>query len=147
MGGEVAILRKFRLTEEIYFAMKYQLDYKKLGMCVRGARKGRGLRETAAEISREVSEISPSTLSRLEGERVEDISVSTLLTICSWLNIPPDEFITDLEDRASNGSDLSLSDEVELLLFNSKLKPHQAKILSAMIRAGIEAAIHWRHEP
>ncbi len=119
--------------------MRYGLNYKKLAFFTRGGRDGRGLREVADEISREVGEISASTLSRIEGERVEDISVSTLLIICSWLNIPPTEFIIDQDQNSlENEPDLNLADKISLLLAK-ELEPRVVRVLGAAVRAGIEA--------
>ncbi len=121
--------------------MRYQLDLKKLGMCARRARNGRGLRETAEEISREAGEISPSTLSRIEGERVDDIATSTFLTVCSWLNIPPAEFIIDQDGGPENAPPApDLAGQIETLLVNSQLDSGHARVLAAAVRAGVAVA-------
>ena len=46
-----------------------------------------GLREAAAQAG-----VSASTLSRIEGGRIDDLNVGTLITVCDWMGQPPQRF-------------------------------------------------------
>lgn len=58
------------------------LDIERLASLVRSKRGSRGLRETAKEIGN----VSPSTLSRVENGKTPDMD--TFLAICDWLEVP-----------------------------------------------------------
>ena len=66
---------------------KYYFDAEKLASLVRSKRGNRGLRETAKEIG----DVSPSTISRVENGNTPDIN--TFIALCSQLCVPPAELI------------------------------------------------------
>jgi DNA-binding Xre family transcriptional regulator len=115
--------------------MASYIDFARLAKLVRAKRGDRGLREVAAEIG----DISPSTLSRIEGERVNDVASSTLLRICDWLDVAPSEIIKDVGD--SPPPDIDLPSSVDLQLRADKeLDPTMAKMLSEMFKAAYREA-------
>lgn len=110
--------------------MSSSIDFPKLAALVKAKRGSKGLREVAEEIG----EISPSTLSRIEGERANDLSMSIFLRICDWLGIKSDELIKNSEDEIP--PDISEADAVALhLRASKKLDPKTAKMLAEMVKA------------
>jgi DNA-binding Xre family transcriptional regulator len=115
--------------------MASYIDFARLSKLVKAKRGDRGLRETAEEIG----DISPSTLSRIEGERVDDVATSTLLRICDWLNVAPSEIIKDA--GAGPVPEIDLASFVELQLRAKKdLDPTMARMLSEMFKAAYKEA-------
>lgn len=115
--------------------MTSYIDFARLAKLVKAKRGNRGLREVAEEIG----DISPSTLSRLEGERVNDVASSTLLRICDWLDVAPSEIIKDVGN--SPPPDIDIPSSVELQLRADKeLDPTMAKMLSEMFKAAYKEA-------
>ena len=115
--------------------MASYIDFARLAKLVRSKRGDRGLREIAEEIG----DISPSTLSRIEGERVNDVASSTLLRICDWLDVAPSEIIQDVGD--SPPPEIDVPSTVELQLRADKdLDPVMAKMLSEMFKAAYKEA-------
>lgn len=115
--------------------MTSSIDFARLSKLVKAKRGDRGLREIAEEIG----DISPSTLSRIEGERVDDVATSTLLRICDWLDVAPSEIIKD----AGKGPapEIDLASFVELQLRAKKdLDPTMARMLSEMFKAAYKEA-------
>ncbi len=112
----------------------FVLDFTKLAVCLKVKRGKRGLREAAEEIDT----LSPSTLNRIEGQRVDDIAVSTFLAIVNWLEMEPDEFLHDSNDRKYFKPDYSVADEIKILLGSSDLPPFYAKMLAAMMDAALD---------
>lgn len=111
------------------------IDFVRLAKLVKTKRGNRGLREVAEEIG----EISPSTLSRIEGERVTDMNSSTFLRICDWLGISSAELIQN--SQGSLPPDIDLPDSVELQLRATKdLDPTTAKMLAEMFKAAYREA-------
>jgi transcriptional regulator with XRE-family HTH domain len=74
--------------------MNYQLDIAALAAKIRAKRAGRPLRALA----KEVGNISPATLSRVEREAAPDLP--TLLLLCNWLELPPADVLRDLHHVA-----------------------------------------------
>ncbi len=68
------------------------LDTQQLAMLLKAKRGERGLRE----IAREIGNVSPATLSRIENGKMLD--VETFLRICSWLEVNPQQFIKEVPD-------------------------------------------------
>ncbi len=66
----------------------YILDIEMLADLVRSKRGRRGLREVSPMIG-----ISPATISRIERKVIPDMA--TFLAICDWLEIHPNQFITN----------------------------------------------------
>lgn len=115
--------------------MTSYIDFARLSKLVKAKRGDRGLREIAEEIG----DISPSTLSRIEGERVDDVASSTLLRICDWLDVAPSEIIKNAGD--SPPPDIDLPSFVDLQLRAKKdLDPATAKMLSEMFKAAYREA-------
>lgn len=111
------------------------INFAKLAALVRAKRGSKGLREAAEEIG----DVSPSTLSRIEGERVDDIASSTLLSMCDWLGISPAEVIEDAGDAPPPSIDIA--DAVDLQLRADRdLDPAMAKMLSEMFKAAYREA-------
>ncbi len=73
--------------------MRNYLDIEKLASLVRSKRGTCGLRETAKEIGN----VSPSTISRVENGNTPDID--TFLALCDWLEVPPTELIKNTEEK------------------------------------------------
>ena len=115
--------------------MASYIDFARLAKLVKSKRGDKGLREVAEEIG----DISPSTLSRIEGERVNDVAGSTLLRICDWLDVAPSEIIKDTGD--SPPPEIDIPSSVELQLRADKgLDPTMAKMLSEMFKAAYREA-------
>lgn len=115
--------------------MASYIDFARLAKLVKAKRGDKGLREIAEEIG----DISPSTLSRLEGERVKDVASSTLLRICDWLDVAPSELIKDAGD--SPPPDIDVPSSVDLQLRADKeLDETMAKMLSEMFKAAYREA-------
>jgi DNA-binding Xre family transcriptional regulator len=115
--------------------MASYVDFAKLAALVRAKRGGKGLREAAEEIG----DVSPSTLSRIEGERVEDVASSTLLVLCDWLGISPSEVIEDAGNAPPPPIDVA--DTVDLQLrADRELDPTMARMLSEMFKAAYREA-------
>lgn len=70
--------------------MNYQLDTTALALRVTAKRAGRPLRE----LVKEIGNISPATLSRVEKKRTPDLA--TFLLLCNWLELPPWQVLRDL---------------------------------------------------
>ena len=115
--------------------MASYIDFAKLSKLVKAKRGDRGLREIAEEIG----DISPSTLSRLEGERVDDVATSTLLSICDWLDVAPSEIIKDAGDSPPPEIDLPAYVDLHLRA-DKKIDPTKGKMLSEIFNAGYREA-------
>lgn len=115
--------------------MASYIDFARLSKLVKAKRGNRGLREIADEIG----DISPSTLSRIEGERVDEVATNTLLRICDWLDIAPSEIIRDSGEGPA--PEIDLPDFVDLKLRAKKdMDPTMAKMLSEMFKAAYQEA-------
>lgn len=115
--------------------MTSYIDFARLSKLVKSKRGDRGLRDIAEEIG----DISPSTLSRIEGERVDDVATSTLLRICDWLDVAPSEIIKDAGEGPAPEIDLPSFVDLELRA-KKDLDPTMAKMLSEMFKAAYREA-------
>ena len=106
------------------------VDFAHLAHLLKRKRSGRGLRDIAEETG-----VSPSTLSRLEGERMEDVTVSTLLTLCDWLEVDPGSLIKKRSRNPAPEPDLPGRVAAEL---HATLDERSARILSSAFAAGYE---------
>jgi UDP-N-acetylglucosamine 1-carboxyvinyltransferase len=70
--------------------MGSMLDTQQLAMLLKAKRGERGLRD----IAREIGNVSPATLSRLENGKMLD--VETFLHVCDWLAVNPQQFIKEI---------------------------------------------------
>lgn len=105
--------------------MSTYLDVKKLASLVRKKRGSRGLRAT----SKEIGNVSPSTLSRVESEKMPDMETFTAL--CDWLEVPPSELFKTTED-----SELETPDMISIQLRADKnLDPAIANALASLVKA------------
>ena len=115
--------------------MTSYINFAKLAALLRAKRDSKGLREVAEEIGN----VSPSTLSRIEGERVDDIASSTLLSLCDWLGISPADVIEEI--KVATPPAIALVDSVDLQLRADRdLDPTMAKMLSEMFKAAYREA-------
>lgn len=69
-----------------------KIDTQKLSEMIKSKRGSTGLREAAKEIG----DVSPSTLSRVEQGNLPDID--TYMKICNWLEVSTDFFTDSAED-------------------------------------------------
>jgi transcriptional regulator with XRE-family HTH domain len=102
------------------------LDIRKLASLIRIKRGGRGLRE----ISTEIGNVSPSTLSRVENGSMPDME--TFVALCDWLQVRPgDLFVTDHEQR-----ELDTTAKIVILLFGDEnFHPDTAQALAQIVKA------------
>ena len=114
--------------------MASYVDYPRLAKLIKTKRKGRALREVAAEIG----DTSPSTLSRVESERLDDITMSTFLSLCDWLGISPANLIKDKGRKKPPTTDLPA--RVELELRESDIDDMSARVLAQAFAAGYSVA-------
>jgi transcriptional regulator with XRE-family HTH domain len=106
--------------------MKNHLNADKLANLVRSKRGNRGLRETAKEIGN----VSPSTISRVENGKTPDME--TFLVLCDWLEVPPAELIHSTEEK----KDSNTPEAIEIQLRADKnLDPAIADALASLVKA------------
>ena len=118
------------------------LDLNKLSVCLKAKRGRRGLRKVAKEINT----LSPSTLSRIEGQRFDDITMNTFLTIVNWLEMEPSEFLAEDTDRKYFRSNYSVADEIKIILGASDIEPKYSRVLIAMMDAGLDTISRGKDE-
>lgn len=118
--------------------MSSQLAVKQLAALVKAKRGKKGLREAAKEIG----DISPSTLSRIEKGKMPDLD--TFIQLCNWLEISPDEFFqTETKDEPLTmpvTSSMSTPEIIEAhLRADRELDPESAEALANMVKATYNA--------
>lgn len=102
------------------------LDMEKLANLVRNKRLTRGLRETAKEIGN----VSPSTISRVENGKIPDMD--TFLALCDWLEVPPAELIKNTTGEEA----LNTPEAITIQLRADKnLDPAIANALASLVKA------------
>jgi transcriptional regulator with XRE-family HTH domain len=114
-----------------------EIDIRKLAALIRTKRGKRGLRETAQEIGG----VSISTLSRVEQGKIPDLG--TFLRICRWLNVSPEQFVSDaVHADQQEAAPIASTQEIIVahLRADRTLDPRTAEALSTMIRLAYEAA-------
>lgn len=79
--------------------MKSKLNTDLLSGMVKSKRGNLGLRI----IAKEIGDISPTTLSRIEQGKIPD--VDTFIKICDWLEVSTDTFITKSMEKEKDISD------------------------------------------
>lgn len=91
---------------------------------IKEKRGSRGLRE----VSKEIGNVSPSTLSRIENGKVPD--VDTFIKICKWLKKSTETFVINhtIEQKASSKEQI-----VAHLRAEKELEPKTVKMLVQMI--------------
>ena len=102
------------------------LDMEKLANLVRNKRLTRGLRETAKEIGN----VSPSTISRVENGKIPDMD--TFLALCDWLEVPPAELIKNTEDEEALNTPEAISIQLRA---DKNLDPAIANALASLVKA------------
>lgn len=106
--------------------MKNNLNAEKLANLVRSKRGTRGLRETAKEIGN----VSPSTISRVEKGKTPDMD--TFFALCEWLEVSPAEFIQNSEEE----KELDTPEAIAIQLRADKnLDPAIANALASLVKA------------
>lgn len=120
--------------------MSRKIAIEKLSALVKSKRGTKGLRETAKEIG----DVSPSTLSRIEQGKMPDLE--TFVKLCDWLGISTNEFIEGEEDGSANTSDVPIPEgasNLEIieahLRADRELNPDTAEALANMVRAAYNA--------
>lgn len=106
--------------------MRNHLNAEKLANLVRSKRGNRGLRETAKEIGN----VSPSTISRVENGKTPDMD--TFLALCDWLEVLPTELINNTEEKKQ--SDTLEAIEIQLRA-DKNLEPAIADALASLVKA------------
>lgn len=102
------------------------LDTERLASLVKTKRGSRGLRDTAKEIGN----VSPSTISRVENGKTPDME--TFLALCDWLEVPPAELIKNTEEEET----LDTPDAISIQLRADKnLDPAIANALASLVKA------------
>ena len=105
---------------------KNSFNVERLANMVRSKRGTRGLRETAKEIGN----VSPSTISRVENGKTPDMD--TFFALCDWLEIPPAELMKDTNDRKT----VDTPEAIEIQLRADKnLEPAIADALASLVKA------------
>ena len=102
------------------------LDMEKLANLVRNKRLTRGLRETAKEIGN----VSPSTISRVENGKIPDMD--TFLALCDWLEVPPAELIKNTEGEEALNTPAAITIQLRA---EKNLDPAIANALASFVKA------------
>ena len=103
------------------------LDTRHLAAAVKTKRGNRSLRDVAQALS----DVSPSTLSRIEHEKMVD--VQTFLRICDWLQVAPQEFIKHTDEMSEQ--EMTTLERIEVVLrTDSTLPPESADALITLLR-------------
>lgn len=105
------------------------VDMDQLASLVRAKRGRRGLREVA----REIGDVSPSTLSRVENGKLPDME--TFLLLCDWLSIPPAAVIKTTDDPSATPASGDAESIVVQLRASKDLDPEVASAIATMIIA------------
>ena len=104
------------------------LDMSRLATMIRAKRGGKGLRE----VVKEIGDVSPSTLSRIENVKVPDIE--TFLQLCDWLKVPPVEFLKNNDSDPTPKPATPEAIEIQLRA-DSNLDPATANALATIVKA------------
>lgn len=118
--------------------MPEPVDVERLGQRLRKARKDQNA--TLEDVSKATG-VSIATLSRVERGGSKDIDAGTLVSICKWIRVRPDEFKPGAEPPKAPGrrTPASTPEAVELYLRADKnLDERTADLLAKMFRAAYE---------
>ncbi len=103
------------------------LDTHHLAAMVKTKRANRSLRDVAQALS----DISPSTLSRIEHEKMVD--VQTFLRTCDWLQVAPQEFIKNTDEVRE--LEMTTIERIEVMLRTDRtLPPESADALITLLK-------------
>ncbi len=108
--------------------MKIHLNAERLANLVRSKRGSRGLRETAKEIGN----VSPSTISRVENGKTPDMD--TFLALCEWLEVPAAELIENTNTEEEKNLDTPEKIAIQLRA-DKNLDPATANALASLVKA------------
>jgi transcriptional regulator with XRE-family HTH domain len=117
--------------------MANYLDMDKLANLVRNKRLTRGLRETAKEIGN----VSPSTISRVENGKTPDIE--TFLALCDWLEVPAAELIKNTEDEKAPNTPEAITIQLRA---DRNLDPAIANALASLVTAAYKDLSQTKNE-
>lgn len=118
--------------------MPEPVDVERLGQRLRRARKDK--QATLEEVSKATG-VSVATLSRVERGGSKDIDGGTLVSVCAWMGVRPDEFRPGAEPpkTPSRRTPATTPEAVELYLRADKnLDEQTAVLLAEMFRAAYE---------
>ena len=103
------------------------LDTHHLAALVKTKRGNRSLRDVA----RELEDMSPSTLSRIEHEKMVD--VQTFLRLCDWLQVAPQEFLKNTDEV--HEQEMTTPERIEVVLRTDRtLPPESADALITLVK-------------
>ena len=103
------------------------LDTYHLAAVVKTKRGNRSLRD----VTQDLEDMSPSTLSRIENEKMVD--VQTFLRICDWLQVAPQEFIKNTDEVREQ--EMTTLEQIEVVLRTDRtLPPEAADALLALLK-------------
>jgi transcriptional regulator with XRE-family HTH domain len=117
--------------------MANYLDMEKLASLVRNKRLTRGLRETAKEIGN----VSPSTISRVENGKTPDME--TFLALCDWLEVPAAELIKNTEDERAMNTPEAITIQLRA---DRNLDPAIANALASLVTAAYKDLSQTKNE-
>lgn len=100
----------------------HYFDSKCLTALIKAKQKKRSLRE----ISREIGDVSPSTLSRIGKGEMPDIY--TLMWLCDWLEISPNEIIREASNESNTISPFS-----EVIVKLHQIKELDERFINALL--------------
>lgn len=107
------------------------LDTHHLAALVKTKRGNRSLRDVAQELE----DVSPSTLSRIEKERMADIE--TFLRICDWLRVAPQEVIKNTDGVYVQ--EMTTVERIEIVLrIDSSLSANAADALIVLLKVAYD---------
>ena len=109
--------------------MRYYFDAQKLANLVRSKRGRRGLRETAKEIGN----VSPSTISRIENGKTPDME--TFFALCHWLEVPPAELINNAEDEEKQNTPEAIEIQIRA---DKNLDPAISNVLASLVKVAYQ---------
>jgi UDP-N-acetylglucosamine 1-carboxyvinyltransferase len=103
------------------------LDTHHLAALVKTKRGNRSLREVAQDFE----DMSPSTLSRIEHEKMVD--VETFLRLCDWLQVAPQAFIKNTDEVREQ--EMTTPERIEVVLRTDRtLSTESADALIALLK-------------
>ena len=121
--------------------MPEPIDVERLGQRLRRARRDQGV--TLEEVFKATG-VSVATLSRVERGGSKDIDAGTLVSVCKWMRVRPEEFRPGAEapKPPSRRAPASTPEAVELYLRADKnLDGRTAVLLAEMFRAAYEKLV------
>ena len=118
--------------------MNSYIDFGLLAKLLQRKRERRTLREMAQVFG----DVSASTLSRIEAEKVTDMSMSTFLLICDGLEIHPSGLIRRV-DEPQRIAQPERDFFVHQVRQSKVLSPRTASLIAAIIEAAYQEEERW----